>query len=48
MIWKDYLKLSEIANYSNLARVSKVLPPPPSRRIRVKGNFKEGVQIKAS
>ena len=29
MIWKDYLKLSEIAGYSNLARVSKAPPPLP-------------------
>ena len=29
MIWKDYLKLSEIASYSKLARASKA-PPPPS------------------
>ena len=35
MIWKDYLKLSEIANYSKLARASNPPPPPPSRRNRV-------------
>ena len=29
MIWKDYLKLSEIASYSKLTRASKA-PPPPS------------------
>ena len=29
MIWKDYLKLSEIASYSKLARASKAPPPPP-------------------
>ena len=31
MIWKDYLKLSEIASYSKLARASKVPPPNPRR-----------------
>ena len=34
MIWKDYLKLSEIASYSKLPRASKA-PPPPPRRNRV-------------
>ena len=29
MIWKDYLKLSENAGYSKLARASKAPPPPP-------------------
>ena len=28
MIWKKYLKLSEIASYSKLARASKAPPPP--------------------
>ena len=36
MIWKDYLKLSEIANYSKLARHQKP-PPSPPRQNRVKG-----------
>ena len=37
MIWKDYLKLSEIASYSKLARASKAPPPPhPPRWNRVK------------
>ena len=35
MIWKDYLKLSEIASCSKLARASNATPPPP-RRNRVK------------
>ena len=29
MIWKDCLKLSEIASYSKFARASKAPPPPP-------------------
>ena len=29
MIWKHYLKLSEIESYSKLARTSKAPPPPP-------------------
>ena len=29
MIWKDYLKFSEIARYSKLAQASKAPPPPP-------------------
>ena len=29
MIWKDYLKLPEIASYSKLALASKAPPPPP-------------------
>ena len=33
MICKDYLKLSEIASYSKLARASKA-PPPPLRPLR--------------
>ena len=40
MIWKDYLKLSEIANYSKLARASKAPPPPPPRRNGVNGYTK--------
>ena len=36
MIWKDYLKLPEIASYSKLALASKAPPPPPPRRNRVK------------
>ena len=39
MIWKDYLKLSEIASYSKLARVSKAPPPSPPRRSRVNLNL---------
>ena len=34
MIWKDYLKLSEFAGYSKLARASKVPPPPRPNRVR--------------
>ena len=34
MIWKDYLKLSEIAIYSKLTQASKV----PPGRIRLKEN----------
>ena len=30
MIWKDYLKLSEIASYSKLERASTPPPPPPT------------------
>ena len=29
MIWKHFLKLSEFANYSKLARASNPPPPPP-------------------
>ena len=32
MIWKDYLKLSEIASYSKLARASKA-PKSPNPRV---------------
>ena len=32
MIWKDYLKLSEIASYSKLVLASKAPPLPPTRR----------------
>ena len=32
MIWKDYLKLSEIASYSKLARASKA-PQSPNPRV---------------
>ena len=40
MIWKDYLKSSEIASYSKLARVSKASTHPPQpRRNRVKAWF---------
>ena len=38
MIWKDYLKLSEIASYSKLARASKA-PPRPLRWNRVNTTF---------
>ena len=31
MMWKDYLKLSEIASYSKLARASTPPPPRPNR-----------------
>ena len=34
MIWKDCLKLSEIASYSKFVRASKALPPS-ARRNRV-------------
>ena len=36
MISKDYLKLSEIASHSKLARASKAPPPPPPRSNRVR------------
>ena len=36
MISKDYLKLSEIASYSKLARASKAPPPPPRGGIGLK------------
>ena len=29
MIWKDYLKLSEVKSYLKLARASKASPPLP-------------------
>ena len=35
MIWKDYLKLSEIASYSKLARASKAPTPIPTGGIRL-------------
>ena len=36
MIWKDYLKLTEIASYLKLAaRVSKAPPPLPRGGIRL-------------
>ena len=33
MIWKDYLKLSEIASYSKLARASKAPPPQADKGV---------------
>ena len=43
MIWKDYLKLSEIARYSKLARASKA-PPPQAAGIGLhwKTSFERG------
>ena len=34
MIWKDYLKSSEIASYSKLADIKSVPPSPPGRNIK--------------
>ena len=39
MIWKDYLKLFEIASHSNLARASKAHPLPPRRNRGKFGDF---------
>ena len=40
MIWKDYLKLSENASYSKLARASKA--PPPRNRVKTLPFVHEG------
>ena len=45
MIWKDYLKLSEIASYSKFARASKLSPPAPPRRNKVKIYFIYNIYI---
>ena len=43
MIWKDYLKLSEIASYSKFAWATKA-PPPPSPMQNIVNIFKTPIQ----